>query len=375
MSSIKRNKETGKWEFYFDLGKSPLTAKRKQIKRRGFNTRKEAVQEMVRLHSEMLESEITELDKIDYKRYMEEWFEERKFQIEKSTWSVHHTYYKNIIEPKLGHFKLQQLRPIHIQHFINRVVNENDYSERTIHLIYRIVSASLKKAEVLQLIKRNPAVGLTVPKIKRKEMKVWTLEEVNKFLTDAKAVKRLTRCFIGFAIGVATGIRQGEVLGLRWRDIDYKNRIIYINQTLTQDGTLKSGAKTASGVRAIHIPESLIFLLKGHFKFIEKEKKNLKLSYQDNDLVVCKRNGEPMYPRNFRKEFYNLIEKLDLPKIRFQDLRHTHATILIQQNINVKLISERLGHSSVIVTLDTYSHVIPSMQQEVSDKLESILTI
>lgn len=371
--SITKNKKTGKWDFIFDGGTDPLTGKRKQIKRRGFESKRHAMDEMTKIKAERLENEFLDLTKMTYSRYMEDWFEERKNRLQKTTYEIHSIYYRNVIKPRLGHLKVQQIAPIQIQKFINDLVNDTNYSEHTIHLIFRIVSASLKKAKVLKLIKDNPADGIALPKIKRKEIRVWSLEQVNFFISEAKNIKRLTRCHIGFLMSIFTGMRQGEILGLRWKDIDFEAQTIFVRQTLTQYAEIKAGAKNEASVRSIHIPNKLVDELEINRKQVVQEKLIHGQSYHDNDLVVCTRDGKPMIPRNFRKEFYNLVEKVGLPKIRFHDLRHTHATILIQQNVNVKLISERLGHSDIETTLNTYSHVLPDMQKSVSDKLDKII--
>ncbi|WP_394174014.1 tyrosine-type recombinase/integrase [Guptibacillus hwajinpoensis] len=371
--SITKNRNTGKWDFVFNAGTDPLTGKRKQIKRRGFDTKKQALNEMSKLRAEIAADEFTELSKLTYEKYLDEWFQERKSVLQKTTYEIHAIYCRTVIKPKLGHFTLQQMKPIHIQKFINDLVSETGYSEHTIHLIYRIVSSSLKKAKILKLIKDNPAEGVTLPQIKRKEMNVWSLQQVNSFIRESKNVHRLTRCYIGFLLALLTGMRQGEILGLRWNDIDMDKQTIYIRQTLTQNAELKYGAKNKSSVRSIHISSNLVSELKVYRRQLLKEVLLLGEEYHSHDLVVCTRSGKPMIPRNFRKEFYKLVDKLELPRIRFHDLRHTHATILIQQNVNVKLISERLGHADIGTTLDTYCHVLPNMQKAVSEELDKII--
>ncbi|WP_412472292.1 tyrosine-type recombinase/integrase [Bacillus thuringiensis] len=205
-----------------------------------------------------------------------------------------------------------------------------------------------KKAQILRLIKENPTIGITLPKLRKtSEINVWSLEQVNHFISEGKNVYRPTRFYIACVIALLTGMRQGEIMVLRWSDIDFENRIIYIRQTLTQTGEIKVGAKNNASIRSVHIPLKLIEELKLHREIIMKERKYYGRDYDNNDLVICARKGNPLIPRNGRLEFYNLIEKLDLPKIRFHDLRHTHATMLIQQNVNVKLISERLGHTDI----------------------------
>jgi integrase len=227
----------------------------------------------------------------------------------------------------------------------------------------------------MKLIKDNPATGTTLPKRQRKEMDVWSLDQVNYFIAESKNIKRLTRVYVACVMALLTGMRQGEIMGLRWRDIDFDRNVIYIKQTLTQAAEIKVGAKNASSVRSIHIPEKLVSELKIHRKMVLEERLYYGQDYEDNDLVICTRTGKPMIPRNLRKEFYNLTDKLELPKIRFHDLRHTHATMLIQQNVNVKLIADRLGHSDIETTLNTYSHVLPDMQKSVSEKLDKIMNM
>ncbi|TKH05452.1 site-specific integrase [Peribacillus simplex] len=371
--SIKKNKNTSKWDLVFDAGKDPLTGKRKQILRRGFESKQDANDEMIRLKAEILENEFLDLTHMTYGKYMEEWLQERKSRLQASTFEIHSIFYRNVIKPRLGLLKLQQIAPIQIQKFVTDLVNNTSYSEHTVHLIFRIVSASLKKAKILKLIKDNPTTGITLPKIKRTELNVWSLEHVNFFIRKAKNIKRLTRCHIGFLLSIFTGMRQGEILGLRWKDIDFEAQIIFVRQTLTQNAEIKAGAKNEASVRSIYIPSKLVDELRIQRKLIIEEKLLLGSSYHDFDLVICTKSGKPMIPRNFRKEFYNLTEKIGLPKIRFHDLRHTHATILIQQNVNVKLISERLGHADIETTLNTYSHVLPDMQKSVSEKLDKII--
>lgn len=129
---------------------------------------------------------------------------------------------------------------------------------------------------------------------------------MNFFIKEAKKIKRLIRCHIGFLISIFTGMRQGEILGLRWKDIDFEAQIIFVRQTLTQNAEIKAGAKNEISVRSIHIPSKLVDELKIYRKQIVQEKPLHGQSYHDNDLVVSTRDGKPMIPRNFRKEFYNL---------------------------------------------------------------------
>lgn len=370
--TVSKDKATGKWTFVFNIAKDPFTGKRRQVRKRGFASKQEAEDTMIRLKAEMLNGDYTDLSRSPYAKYVDEWMKERSFHLQESTFGGHKMYIENVIKPRIGHLKLKEIQPIHMQKFVNELVIDKGYSPATVHLIFRIVSASLKKAYNLKLIIDNPTVGITLPKQRKAEMNVWTLEQVNYFINESKNIKRLTRTYIICVIALLTGMRQGEVMALRWSDIDFEQQIIYIRQTLTQAAQIKPGAKNNASIRNVHIPKKLIEELNLYKKRIEAEKKYYQQDYHDHDLVICTRDGKPMIPKNCRKEFYNLTEKLGLLKIRFHDLRHTHATMLIQQNVNVKLISERLGHTDIQTTLNTYSHVLPTMQRTVADKLDEI---
>ncbi|EMI09196.1 integrase family protein [Anoxybacillus gonensis] len=170
-------------------------------------------------------------------------------------------------------------------------------------------------------------------------------------------------------------MRQGEILGLRWKDVDFENGCVRITQTLSSDGKeILPYTKTKSGARTIDLPEETIVQLKKHKKLIQQEK--LKLGpqiYKDLDLVVCTELGTPTNKSNIRRIFNAIIKKAKVPKIRFHDMRHTHATLLLLQGVNPKIVSERLGHADVRITLDTYSHLLPSMQKDTAIKFGKML--
>ncbi len=215
---------------------------------------------------------------------------------------------------------------------------------------------------------KNCASKVKLPKGAKKEMLVWNELEIKRFLEFAKE----NRYYIAFELALLTGMRQGEILGLRWKDINLDKGYLVINQTLSHDGkTFLVCGKTKSSRRNIQHPNSTIDGLKRHKIIVNKEKEND--IYTNNDLVVCTQVGTPLNPANLRRSFNNLIKTAQVPQIRFHDLRHTHATLLLSKGVNIKVISERLGHSNIKVTLDTYSHVLPTMQEDAIKKLEGII--
>ncbi|MCM3787891.1 site-specific integrase [Domibacillus indicus] len=367
--SIKKNKQTGKWDFVIDIGKDPLTGKRKQKKKRGFATKKEAEKALTALLNELNERAYIEPSKQRYDDYMKAWIKEKKHDLSVQTLKAYNSYLKAHILPNLGAVPLAKLTPLHIQCFVGELRNKG-LAETTTKRIFNVVNASLNSAVKLELIKKNPASIIEKPKALAKKNAIWTVEEVSLFLKHSTSSPYYT----AFLLAVTTGMRQGEILGLRWVDVDFQNECLVIKQTLTHDGKgFKEGTKSKAGNRSIGLDTTTLSALKHQRKKNMANKLAYGNTYSDHDLVICTRKGKPINPRNLLRTFNNLISKANLSQVRFHDLRHTHASLMLQQGENIKLISERLGHSSVKITLDTYSHVLPNMQQEASNRLANKL--
>jgi len=168
-------------------------------------------------------------------------------------------------------------------------------------------------------------------------------------------------------------MRQGEILGLRWRDIEFDRKTLNVRQTLSHTGELVNATKTAASSRTIALPDQLVAELKKHKITQAEEKLKAGSLYTNNELVVATQLGTPLNPRNLVRNFYGLIKKTELNKIRFHDLRHTHASLLLIQGAHPKVVSERLGHADTRITLDTYSHLLPNMQEETAKQFGDML--
>lgn len=256
-------------------------------------------------------------------------------------------------------------------------MHRENYARNTIDRVATLLKIAFDRAIDYRIIKENFMRKTKLPKKIKLERKYWTAAQATEFLTFT----RLARFFIVYAIALFTGMRQGEILGLRWQDIDFNKKTLQVNQTLTHYGkSLKLGAKTVSSVRTISLPDKLIDFLVEHRKFYEecitKIKQRMGKDFVDYDLVIFNfSTGGTVFPANLTKTYIKDVKRSGLPHIPFHSLRHTHATMLIEQNVNVKLISERLGHSKIAVTLDVYSHVTPNMQHEVASQLDQIIAI
>lgn len=243
-------------------------------------------------------------------------------------------------------------------------------SERTIQDIHKIIKSSFNTAVKRKYLPYSPAADAEAPKVPRKEMSVWNVEESVRFLK----LSEKHELYLAFLLALTTGMRQSEILALRWKDIAFEAGVLHVRQTLSHDGKLiYQDTKTKSSTRTITLIDRTLQELKEQRKKYEKKRRSPGAFFQDNDLVICTKIGTPINPRNLLRSFYTLMEKADLPKIRFHDLRHTVATLMLSRNINPKVVKEILGHSDIRVTLDTYSHVLPSVHKETAQQYGNML--
>jgi integrase len=186
-----------------------------------------------------------------------------------------------------------------------------------------------------------------------------------------------TLLHIPVVVAVTTGMRRGEILGLRWQDVDLKAGTATIVQSLeqTREGLRFKSPKTDTSRRAITLPSITAEILRRHKTEQAKQKLALGPAYHDNSLVCARPDGQPVPPDTLSTNFATLIRRKKFPHVRFHDLRHSHATQLLKHGVHPKVVSERLGHSKIGITLDTYSHVMPGMQEEAAQKMDAALRI
>lgn len=363
--------KNGTWEFIFDAGRKP-DGSRNQIRRRGFKGKREALKEMAKLMNELEEGRYIDPSKVRILDFMQEWFEERKGNVEDETFERDYGLYRNHISNGLSNIEIQKITPLMMQKLINSISKK--LSASTVRIIYSLLKQTFDKAvSPYKMIKENPIIGITLPKRKKTSLNVWDENTIKAFIENAKNLKIGHRYYRGYVIALLTGMRRGEILGLRWGDVDLENGLLFIRQIVSSQTTkIKDRTKTEAGTRTVSIPNFLIEVLKEQKLQIESEKLIYEEEYGDYDLVMCTPKGTPICPKNFYRTFKEVCKRLELPIIRFHDMRHSHVTLLIAKNMNPKIISERIGHSDIKVTLDTYSHILPSMQQEVVNTLDKV---
>jgi integrase len=313
-----------------------------------------------------------EPSRMTVQEYLTKWLNEvAKHKVSERTYKDYMQHLERHVYPSIGSKRLHQLRPLEIQALINNI-HERGHT-RLARYIHMIVKQALKQAVKWGLIPNNPAELIELPRERTKEMRALSPEEARRFL-DAAVYDPY---YALFALLITSGLRPGEAFGLKWEDVDLLTGKIRVQRSLERrDGQwfLKE-PKTPQSRRTVPLPPDVVDALKQHR--IEQAQQKLKLgpNYHDYGFVFTSENGEPIHKRNLvRRHFKPILRAAGLPEdIRLYDLRHTCATLLLAAGENPKIVSERLGHASVNMTLNRYSHVLPDMQRSAADKLQRML--
>ncbi|MBM7556831.1 tyrosine-type recombinase/integrase [Halanaerobacter jeridensis] len=366
-----------KYQICIECGRNPQTGKRKR-KYETFNgTKTEAKKRAAELEHEIKSNQFIEDTEETVGSYLKEWLRNYKHNLAPSTYESYDIIINSHLIPALGQKKLSELGPQDIERYQAQKLSsgrkdgkQGGLSTRTVQYHHRVLSKALKKAEKYNLIRENPAKLVQAPTPNTPEINPLSKDEVNKLLDQAE----------GFAhdliyLGVKTGMRRGELLALRWSDIDFENKKITVRQSMTKvtgEELSFNKPKTKSSQRPIQIDDEIITMLKKRKAKQEEYKEKFGNKYDNqHKLVFRKNNGKPFLPQYATKMFNQVAEAAELGEFRLHDLRHTHATLMLKSEVHPKIVQERLGHSSITQTLDTYSHVIPSMQKEAVDKFNA----
>lgn len=277
----------------------------------------------------------------------------------------------HVLRHQIGTLPLAQLTPMHLQRLYSEKLAEG-LSRRTVQYIHRILHRALDQAVKWNLLARNPADAVDVPRPARKEMATLSPEQARALMAV------LHEDYLGplYMTALFTGARRGELIALRWQDVDLKQGTIQINRTaqvIRGKGVVWSEPKTAKSRRLIPLPEIAVEVLKAHRKRQLEQRLRLGDMYHDEDLVFARPDGSPYNGDHVSQHFAILVRRAGLPKIRLHDLRHTHATWLFKEGVHPKIVSERLGHSTTTLTMDVYSHVLPTMQAEAARTIDKVL--
>ncbi|MGB9825061.1 MAG: tyrosine-type recombinase/integrase [Desulfofundulus sp.] len=375
----KRAKQKNSWSVTVDLGKDPSTGKRKQKYFTVEGSRKDAEKFLTKVLRDLDTGRYVDPAKMTTGEFLKTWIENHGINVKTTTKENYESIIKTHLIPELGNIPLSKLSPIHIQSLYAKKLQkgradgkDGGLSTRMVRYMHSLLVESLNYAVSIKLIPENPAKSVKPVRVSQKEMTCLTPEQVKAFLEAAKS----DRFFPLFVCALGTGLRRGELLGLKWQDVDLDKGTVTVRRTLarTKDGLVLQEPKSQASCRTVVLPEEVVKILKA--LKIEQAKQKLKAGplYQDNGLVFATSIGTPLNPENITKRhLYPVLEKAGLPRIRFHDLRHTHATLLLLKGENFKVVSERLGHSSVAFTLKTYAHVLPGMQEGAAKRINAVL--
>ena len=304
--------------------------------------------------------------------YLDRWLSDSVYgTVRESTFSRDKYLVANHIKPAIGRLKLKNLNALQVQSLYRERL-DSGLSGSTVQKVHHVLHKALAQAVRLNIIPHNPADNVKAPTPTPKEMHPLSASDARKLL-EAASGNKLEALYV---LAIHTGMRRGELLGLKWEDVDLENATVRVRRTLTRKGTGYGlgEPKTKKSRRTVRLTQKAVEALGSHRVRQAQEKLRIGSLYQDQDLVFAGQNGGFINPSNLRqRSFKSLLKRAGLPQITFHDLRHTYASLLFQKNVHPKIVSDTLGHASVAITLDTYSHMLPGMGSEAADAMREAL--
>ena len=363
-----RKRGKGSWAIVIDLGRDS-SGKRRQKWHTVHGKKTDAQRELTRILHQLDTGMYVRPSKMTVAEYLEQWLRDyAEPRVSAKTMERYREIARKHLIPNLGHFVLSRLQPLHIQEYYSSALRSGRRDGRgglapqTVVHHHRLLRQALQQAIRWQLLARNPADAVQPPRPRRKEIRALTEDETAKLLTESKA----RWLYMPILIAATTGLRRGEVLAVRWADIDLEAKTLAVRRSLEQtaEGLSFKEPKTSRSRRVVALLDLTVDALRKHRTSQARERLAAGSAYLDLDLACCAADGRPWVPSSLTHAFTALASRIGLDGLRFHDLRHTHATQLLRQGVHPKIVSERLGHSTVGITLDVYSHVLPGMQRD-----------
>ena len=366
--SIRKRKD-GRWEGRYTAGRDPVTGK--AIYKNVLGKTQAEVKEKLKAAIKKSSALDIKAEHCTVGQWLDTWMENyAKLQVRASSYKTYQGFIENHIKPALGGILLDKLTAMDLQKLYKHLLESGrvectearnkpkGLSIKTVRNINQMISSALNCAVEQRLIPSNPTKGCVLPKLERKEMKILPPESLGTFFEEA----RRSGVFELYYIDLATGLRRGELLGLKWSDVDLEKGIIYVRrQILRQNGeVVEAPLKTKNSYRSIAIGADAIKVLKG--------------MEQRDEYVFPSPYGGPMSPDSVLHMFQRVLKRAGLERIRFHDLRHTFSVLALQNGVDVKTLSAMLGHYSAGFTLDTYTHVTTSMQKRAANAVGNFLS-
>ncbi|OUN20025.1 site-specific integrase [Pseudoflavonifractor sp. An85] len=369
--SIRKRKD-GRWEGRYTAGHDPETGKAIYKNVLG-KTQAEVKEKLKQAIGEAQALDITKAGKYTVGEWMEVWFQDyAKIKVRPSSHQTYQGYIQNHIRPNIGDIPLEKLTSLDLQKFYKKLLAQGrvdrveakgqpkGLSAKTVRNIHQILSSALKLAQEQRLILTNPAEGCALPRVEHQEMKTLTTVQLASFFREA----RESGVFELYYLELATGLRRGELLGLKWEDIDLERGDLRVRRQVSRinGGVVEAPLKTKNAYRTLPLAEDTVSVLR------EQRRK-----VGNSPWVFPSSNGGPISPDSVLHMLHRVLKRAGLPKVRFHDLRHTFATLALQNGVDVKTVSGMLGHFSAGFTLDTYAHITSAAQRQAAQIMGSVL--
>ncbi len=333
-------------------------------------TRAEAAEKLTKAMSDRGSGLVFDVGNLNLSDYLDRWLPDIRDTVRQRTWERYEQIVRVHLKPTLGRIKLGNLTPTHVRGLYREKLGSGS-SPRTVQYIHTTLRKALRDAVSDELIPRNVADGIKAPRPKKKEINPLNPDQAKTFLHAIRG----DRFEALYVLAVHCGLRQGELLGLNWADVDLEVGKLRVRRTLslTRSGHVYEQPKNWKG-RSIELTQAASEALRVHLIRQLEEIEGLGDNYQDKGLIFPGERGQPMRPYTLTGKLERILERAGLPHIRFHDMRHTCATLLLSKGVHPKFVQELLGHATISITLDTYSHVIPAMGDQTRKAMEDALS-
>ena len=358
-----RERSPGRWAIILDDRQSGT---RKRVWRTFLGNKRQAQIECARLIAQLQYGSAIEPNKLTVSIFLDRWLDDIKPQVSPKTHERYESIVRVNIKPAIGSIKLAKLQPIQISAAYSAALAR--LSPRSVHHTHRVLSQALKQAVRWRLLPRNPCDDCDPPKVDPREMKVWDIAT----MATALEMVRAWQVHVPAVLAALCGLRRGEIAALKWRHVDLARAQLSVMESAeqTRAGVRYKSPKNGKG-RTVALPAIVVTELQAHRLRQAESLLSLGVRVNDDTFVCAREDGKPQQPNSIGHAWDRFIAESKLPRIRFHDLRHSHATVMLKSNVHPKIVSERLGHSRVALTMDTYSHVIPGMQQEAAAAIDA----
>jgi len=368
-----RQRSKGSWEVCLDTGRDPATGKRVRCFETIKGSKKDAQRRLAELQVDVEKGTyIKSARALTLSAYLTEWLRSHaELHCRPRTAEGYRFIVNRYLIPALGRVRLSQLRPQHISNYCSNAVRRG-LSNRTVLHHFRLLHKALKDGVKLGLIGVNPCDGIDAPTAADKEMKILCPDDVGKFFSAAQEAP--WPCYYLFYTMLFTGLRRSEALGLTWADIDVDLCRLIVRQTLHRlsSGYVISPPKTRKSRRQVDLPPSLALLLRDYRSEVETQRLLLGKPLTDKDFVFAHPDGTPLDPSTVTHVFTRVVRKAGL-ELRLHDLRHSFASVMLAAGVNVKAISQSMGHANIGITLDTYAHLLPGLGKSAAERFDKLL--